>query len=62
MFRVEVVRLKARRILDRISLSLRVKNRIPTWVQVRHEMMTLWYRAPELLMGDTHYTPLIDEW
>jgi len=23
-------------------------------VQVRHEMMTLWYRAPELLMGDTH--------
>ena len=30
--------------------------------QVRREMTTVWYRAPELLMGDSHYTPRIDEW
>ncbi|PHZ16483.1 cell division protein kinase 10 [Rhizopus microsporus ATCC 52813] len=25
-------------------------------------VVTLWYRAPEVLLGDTHYTPAIDLW
>ncbi|EKX44382.1 hypothetical protein GUITHDRAFT_109830 [Guillardia theta CCMP2712] len=29
---------------------------------VRNEVSTLWYRAPELLMGCASYTPKIDEW
>eukprot|EP01006_Ploeotia_vitrea_P060116 TRINITY_DN75327_c0_g1_i1.p1 TRINITY_DN75327_c0_g1~~TRINITY_DN75327_c0_g1_i1.p1 ORF type:complete len:301 (+),score=27.09 TRINITY_DN75327_c0_g1_i1:35-937(+) len=26
------------------------------------EVVTLWYRAPEILLGDTHYTSAIDVW
>mmetsp|Transcript_31627 Transcript_31627/g.77546 ORF Transcript_31627/g.77546 Transcript_31627/m.77546 type:complete len:621 (+) Transcript_31627:200-2062(+) len=29
---------------------------------VDRELVTLWYRAPELLMGDDTYTPKVDEW
>jgi serine/threonine protein kinase len=29
---------------------------------VRREISTLWYRAPELVMGATCYCPKIDEW
>lgn len=29
---------------------------------VRREICTLWYRAPELIMGDSSYTSLIDVW
>jgi len=29
---------------------------------VRREICTLWYRAPELIMGDTSYTSRIDVW
>jgi serine/threonine protein kinase len=25
-----------------------------------HEVVTLWYRAPELLLGERHYTPAVD--
>ena len=24
--------------------------------------MTLWYRAPEVLLGCTHYSPAVDMW
>ena len=24
--------------------------------------MTLWYRAPEVLLGTTHYSPAVDMW
>ncbi len=27
-----------------------------------HEVVTLWYRAPEILLGATHYTPAVDVW
>lgn len=27
-----------------------------------HEVVTLWYRAPEILMGQKKYTPSIDLW
>jgi len=27
-----------------------------------HEVVTLWYRAPELLMGATYYGPAVDMW
>ena len=30
------------------------------WMTPR--VVTLWYRAPELLFGDTHYTHAIDVW
>ena len=29
---------------------------------VDRELVTLWYRAPELLMGERSYTSRIDEW
>ncbi|CAI0628178.1 unnamed protein product [Linum tenue] len=27
-----------------------------------HEILTLWYRAPEVLLGDTHYSVAVDIW
>ncbi len=27
-----------------------------------HEVVTLWYRPPDVLMGSTHYTSTIDLW
>ena len=27
-----------------------------------HEVVTLWYRAPEVLLGDMHYGPALDVW
>jgi serine/threonine protein kinase len=27
-----------------------------------HEVVTLWYRAPEILLGERHYTPAVDIW
>ncbi|KAK3028994.1 hypothetical protein RJ639_038197 [Escallonia herrerae] len=27
-----------------------------------HEILTLWYRAPEVLMGSTHYSTAVDMW
>eukprot|EP01002_Notosolenus_urceolatus_P003264 NODE_1859_length_1275_cov_26.038336_g1539_i0.p1 GENE.NODE_1859_length_1275_cov_26.038336_g1539_i0~~NODE_1859_length_1275_cov_26.038336_g1539_i0.p1 ORF type:complete len:329 (-),score=97.43 NODE_1859_length_1275_cov_26.038336_g1539_i0:287-1273(-) len=27
-----------------------------------HEVVTLWYRAPEILLGATHYAPAVDVW
>lgn len=27
-----------------------------------HEIVTLWYRAPEVLLGCTHYSPAVDIW
>ena len=27
-----------------------------------HEVVTLWYRAPEILLGGKHYAPAVDMW
>ena len=27
-----------------------------------HEVVTLWYRSPEILLGEKHYTPAVDVW
>ncbi|XP_031127463.1 cell division control protein 2 homolog D-like [Ipomoea triloba] len=27
-----------------------------------HEILTLWYRAPEVLLGATHYSTAVDMW
>lgn len=35
--------------------------RIPTTTYT-HEVVTLWYRAPEVLLGCKHYLPAIDVW
>ena len=34
----------------------------PDEMTVKNEVSTLWYRAPELIMGCVQYTPIIDEW
>jgi serine/threonine protein kinase len=31
-------------------------------MDIHREIVTLWYRAPELLMGIKHYGPRVDEW
>eukprot|EP00744_Colponema_vietnamica_P020011 GILI01028384.1.p1 GENE.GILI01028384.1~~GILI01028384.1.p1 ORF type:complete len:394 (-),score=48.35 GILI01028384.1:95-1108(-) len=35
--------------------------RIPT-ATYTHEVITLWYRAPEILLGAKHYLPAVDIW
>lgn len=37
------------------TLSLPTKPMTP-------KVVTLWYRAPELLFGDAHYTTAVDMW
>ena len=27
-----------------------------------HEVVTLWYRAPEILLGEKRYSPVVDTW
>ena len=27
-----------------------------------HEVITLWYRSPEILLGGKHYAPAVDMW
>lgn len=34
----------------------------PTHSRYTNRVVTLWYRAPELLLGSDHYTPSIDIW
>ncbi|CUG94117.1 CDC2-related protein kinase, putative [Bodo saltans] len=31
-------------------------------VTYTNEVVTLWYRAPEILLGENHYTPAVDVW
>jgi serine/threonine protein kinase len=31
-------------------------------VTYTNEVVTLWYRAPEILLGESHYTPAVDVW
>ena len=35
--------------------------RVPT-ATYTHEVVTLWYRAPEILLGARHYLPAVDMW
>ncbi len=30
--------------------------------RARAQIVTLWYRAPEVLLGATHYSPAVDIW
>jgi serine/threonine protein kinase len=32
------------------------------YIRMTHGVVTLWYRAPELLLGDERYTEAIDVW
>lgn len=34
----------------------------PTHTNYTNRVVTLWYRAPELLLGSENYTPSIDLW
>lgn len=31
-------------------------------INLLSQIVTLWYRAPEVLLGCTHYTPAVDMW
>lgn len=33
-------------------------NLVVVWLQI----LTLWYRAPEVLLGATHYSTAVDMW
>merc|ERR1712187_1031918 len=41
------------------GLSRLMGVKVKTWT---HEIVTLWYRAPEILLGIKHYGPSIDIW
>jgi serine/threonine protein kinase len=34
----------------------------PADTAMTNKVVTLWYRAPELLLGETHYGPAVDMW
>lgn len=38
------------------------RNTNPQHKNYTNRVVTLWYRAPELLLGSDHYTPSIDLW
>lgn len=35
---------------------------VPPLRQYTHEVITLWYRAPEILLGSSHYSLGVDIW
>ena len=51
---------------DRPFRPLRVRTRPPRFSSPRHaythEVITLWYRAPEILLGAEHYSTPVDIW
>ncbi|PWZ25601.1 Cyclin-dependent kinase B2-1 [Zea mays] len=54
-------------LMDRKTMALKIADlglsraiTVPV-KKYTHEILTLWYRAPEVLLGATHYTP-VDIW
>nr|GMC58094.1 cell division control protein 2 homolog D [Ipomoea batatas] len=47
--------IKSRAMAMGMSFTLPIKN-------YTHEILTLWYRAPEVLLGATHYSTAVDMW
>lgn len=52
---------KARNILKIADLGLGRAFSVPV-KSYTHEIVTLWYRAPEVLLGGTHYSTPVDMW
>ena len=52
---------KARNILKIADLGLGRAFSVPV-KSYTHEIVTLWYRAPEVLLGGTHYSTPVDIW
>ncbi|XP_076945243.1 cyclin-dependent kinase B2-2-like [Bidens hawaiensis] len=55
-------------LMDRKTLMLKIADlglaraiTVPL-KQYTHEILTLWYRAPEVLLGTTHYSTAVDMW
>ncbi|XP_050376338.1 cyclin-dependent kinase B2-2-like isoform X2 [Argentina anserina] len=55
-------------LMDRKSLTLKIADlglarayTVPI-KKYTHEILTLWYRAPEVLLGSTHYSTAVDIW
>ncbi|XP_020404224.1 cyclin-dependent kinase B2-1 [Zea mays] len=51
-------------LMDRKTMALKIADlglsraiTVPV-KKYTHEILTLWYRAPEVLLGATHYTPV----
>lgn len=45
-----------------LGLARRFNNPLQTLYVGDKVVVTIWYRAPELLLGARHYTPSIDQW
>lgn len=45
-----------------LGLARKFNNPLQTLYTGDKVVVTIWYRAPELLLGTRHYTPLIDLW
>ncbi|CAB4307767.1 unnamed protein product [Prunus armeniaca] len=52
---------KERGILKIADLELGCAFTVPR-KSYMHEIITLWYRAPEVLLGSTHYSTDVDMW
>jgi len=52
---------KDEQVLKLADFGLSRAFRIPTQTYT-HEVVTLWYRAPEILLGEKHYLPTVDIW
>ncbi|XP_076888322.1 cyclin-dependent kinase B2-2-like [Bidens hawaiensis] len=55
-------------LMDRKTLALKIADlglsrayKVPV-PKYTHEILTLWYRAPEVLLGSTHYSTSVDMW
>ncbi|KAI7740919.1 hypothetical protein M8C21_033046 [Ambrosia artemisiifolia] len=55
-------------LMDRKTLMLKIADlglarayKVPL-PKYTHEILTLWYRAPEVLLGSTHYSTAVDMW
>lgn len=45
-----------------LGLARRFNNQLQTLYNGDKVVVTIWYRAPELLLGARHYTPAVDLW
>ncbi|KAL9672192.1 hypothetical protein QQ045_028442 [Rhodiola kirilowii] len=55
-------------LMDRTTMTLKIADfglarafTLPM-KKYTHEILTLWYRAPEIMLGDTHYSTGVDIW
>ena len=52
---------KANNVLEDCRSRFGESRRVPV-KSYTHEIVTLWYRAPEVLLGGSHYSTPVDIW